>query len=108
MRKVQVGRDEWGEVRNDLDNISPVYQLISFCYCLIGSVQVSFTHRKDIPNLEQRRMATSRGAMDTTTSRDVWTSIEPLSRRVIVDNLDLHYKRLKRDCYTDTLISKVK
>ena len=36
------------------------------------------------------------------------TSTEPLSRRVRVDNLDLHCKRLKGKLYTDILISKVK
>ena len=38
MRKGQGSRDEWGEVGNELENISPVYQLISFCDFLFGSV----------------------------------------------------------------------
>ena len=48
MRNCQEIRDEWGEVGNELDNISPIYQLTYFCVGLIGSVQVSCTHRKDI------------------------------------------------------------
>ena len=55
MSKVQLRRGEWGEVGNELDNISPVYQLTLFYYYLIGSIQVSFTHRNDINELDQRR-----------------------------------------------------
>ena len=31
-------RDGWSEVGNELGNMSPVYQLTSFCACLIGFV----------------------------------------------------------------------
>ena len=53
MRKGQKIRDEWDEVVNELDNISTVYQLTSFCDNLIGSLQVSCTHRKYIDDIEQ-------------------------------------------------------
>ena len=50
-RKGQGIREKWGKLGNDLDNISPAYQLTSFCVRLIGSMQVSCTHRKDIDKL---------------------------------------------------------
>ena len=57
MRKGQGRRDEWGEVGNHLDNISPVYQLTSFCDRLIIFLRVDCTYRKNIDKLEQRRVA---------------------------------------------------
>ena len=51
MRKGQVIRDEWGEVGNELENISPVYQLAYFCDRLIGYVWVDCTHSEDIDKL---------------------------------------------------------
>ena len=55
MRNDQGRRDEWGEVGNELDNISPIYQLIPFCAYFIGSMRVACTHRKEIDELKQRR-----------------------------------------------------
>ena len=46
--------------------------------------------------------------MNTTNQRGVRTSTEPLSRRVIVDHLDIHRKRLNGTWCADKLISKVK
>ena len=54
MRQVQGRRDEWGDVGNELDKISPVYQLTYLCDCLIGSVQFYCTHKKEIYEIEQR------------------------------------------------------
>ena len=124
------GRDEWGEVGNELNHISLIYQLIPFCDRLIGSVQVSCTHSKDIDDIEQRKttqqvksnenqskvsdkefakkldvgLDTARDTMNKTTQRGVWTSAEPMSRMVRVDHLDLHLKRLKGTWYDDTFI----
>ena len=84
-------------------------------------MQVYFTYRKDVDELEQRSTAsqvnindphykvnaeyltnkrkvgleTTRDNFNATTQQDVQTSMEPLSRQVRVDNLDLHLKRLK-------------
>ena len=38
MRKGYVIRDEWGEIVNYMDDISPVYKLTSLCDCLVGFV----------------------------------------------------------------------
>ena len=46
--------------------------------------------------------------MKATTQKGMWTSTEPISRRVRVDHLDLHRNILKGNWYTDTLIYKVK
>ena len=51
MRKVRGRRDKWGEVGNELDNISPIYQITSLYDCLIGCVQVSCTRMKDIDDI---------------------------------------------------------
>ena len=61
-RKVQGRCNRWVDVGRNMDNISPVYNLTSFCdrlifsvlsFCdrLIGSVQVSCTYRKYINEL---------------------------------------------------------
>ena len=52
MSKGQGIRDEWGKVGNNMYNISPIYQITSFFDHLIGSMQVTCTHRKDIDKLE--------------------------------------------------------
>ena len=52
MRKGQVIRDESGELGNELDNVSPVYQLTSLSYTFIGSVLVSCTHSKVMDDIE--------------------------------------------------------
>ena len=104
-----------------MDNISPVYQLTSFYDSLISYVCFYCTHRKEIDESEKRRMAsqvkinerhsklsdeelarkcnvekeTERYTINATTQRGVWTSMEPMCRRVKVDHLDLHHNRLK-------------
>ena len=134
MSKVQGRSDGWSAVGNELDNISPVYQLTYFCECLVGSIQVACTNRKYIYEIEQRRTAsqfnsnerhlkvsyeelttkwnigleTARNTMNATAQQVVRTSMYPMHRKVRVDNLEIHQKRLKGTWYTDTLISKVK
>ena len=41
MRKDQGRRDKWGEIGNNMDSISLVYQIMYFCYHLIGSTRVA-------------------------------------------------------------------
>ena len=57
MRKGQGRSNGLGEGGNDLDNISPVHHLTSFCDHLIGSVKFSCAHRKDIDKLEHKMTA---------------------------------------------------
>jgi hypothetical protein len=37
-----------GEVEHELGNISPVYNVQSFCKCMLGAVNVATTYRRDI------------------------------------------------------------
>ena len=53
-------------------------------------------------------LETARETMNASTLRGVWTSMEPLSRRVGAYPLDIHRKRLKGNWYADTSISKFK
>ena len=45
--------------------------------------------------------------MSATTHRGMQTPEEPMYRRLRVDHLDIHCKRLNGTWYADTLISKV-
>ena len=51
MRRGQVRKDEWGEVGNELDNMSPVYQLTSFCDHLVCSMKFDCTQMKNIDEI---------------------------------------------------------
>ena len=53
-------------------------------------------------------LKTAEATMNCTTQRGVRTATRPLSRRVRVDHLDLHRKRLPGVWYCDTLLAKVK
>ena len=101
---------------------------------MIGAVNIACVYRADVDELEFKRrqasvmsnerhskvtpeelarkwnigLETARATMNVTTQRGIRTSTQPMSRRVRVDHLDLHRKRLKGLWYCDTIISKVK
>ena len=124
----------YGEVENELGKISPVYDPRSFCDRLISAVNIATTYREDIDKWNEDQkvssiisnerhskatpeelarkwnigLQTAKDTMRVTTQRGIRTAIHPMTRRVRVDHLNLHRRRLRGMWYTDTLLSKVK
>jgi len=114
--------------------ISPVLDEREFCRRLINAVRVA-SHNRTVEDAEEEQrkvsgvlsmdrhskitaeelsrkwnigLKTAEATMKCTTQRGVRTATRPLSRRVRVDHLDLHRKRLPGVWYCDPLLAKVK
>ena len=126
-----------GEVESTLGEISNTFHPQSFCDRLIGAVNIATTYRSDMDQQletekEQRRIGlisnerhskvtpeelarkwnigiqTAKDTLRVTTQRGVRTAVHPMTRRLRVDHLHLHRKRLAGTWYCDTLFSKTK
>ena len=126
--------EHYGETDIELGKISCMYDTKDFCDHLISAVNIAMTYRDDIDQWnEERRVSsiisneghskvtpeelaskwniglqTAKDTIHVTTQRGIRTPVHPMTRRVRVDHLNLHRKRLKGTWFTDTLLSKVK
>ena len=121
--------NRWGEVEQQLHCISPVYHHQTFCNKMIGAVRIATTYRKDMDALVNSILTTDRHSkvtpeelarkwnigidtakrtLEVTTQKGVRTAVQPMSRRVRVDHLDLHRPLMRGTWYADTLSAKVK
>ena len=121
MRKGEMHVAAWSKTESNLDDVSPIHNLTTFCDRLIGAVRVAFTHRDDVDEIEEKRkmsqaktndrhskitleeparkwnvgLETACDAMKATTHQGIQTATEPMLRCIPVDHLDSHQKRLK-------------
>ena len=100
----------------------------------IGSVKIASTYREDVDSWTENRkvssidsndrhsqigpeelarkwnvgIQTAKDTLEVTTQHGVFTAVQPMTRRLIVDHLHLYRPLLQGTWFVDTLMSKVK
>jgi hypothetical protein len=123
-----------GETDAELGKISRVYDEKEFRDGLISAVQIVTTYQEDVDEIKYKErvhgvitndrhskvtpeelsrkwnigLQTVKDTLKVTTQKGIRTAIHPMSQRVRVDHLHLHWQRLRGTWYTDMLLSKVK
>ena len=119
-----------GEVDRNLAGISSVFDEQTFCKRMINSVHVATDYREDIDSRNVNAMHSdnwhskvnaeelaqkwniglqaAKDTMQATTQHGIRTAIHPMTKRLRVDHLHLHRKRLPRMWHVNTVLSKVK
>ena len=119
--------ERYGEVETVLGDLSSTYNEQDFCKRLISKVQVATTyqdqqatcaavgtdrHSKVGPEELSRKwgvgLQTAKDTMKATTQAGIRTAVHPMNKRLRVDHLHLHRKRLHGNWFCDTVMSKVK
>ncbi|KAG7369925.1 reverse transcriptase RNA-dependent DNA polymerase [Nitzschia inconspicua] len=115
----------FGESDTVLSNISTTYNEQEMTHRLIGAVNIACADRRDVDSVmsndrhskitaeELARtwnigLQTAKDTMKATTQRGVRTSTRPMNKRVRVDHLDLHVRRMPGTWYCDTVLARVK
>ena len=124
----------FGQVNQQLMNISSTFNKRTFCKRLIGKVNIASTYREDVNGRTENRrvisidsndrhsqigteelarkwnvsIKTAKYTLDVTTQHGVCTVVQPTTRQLKVDHLHLHRPLLRGKWFVDTLMSKVK
>ena len=121
-------------MEHELSKILSVYNVKSFCNCLISSVRIATSDRSDIhdPDMDQKVSAVAsedchtrlmvkevvrlfntsidmvKATLEPMTQYGIRTAIHPMMHQLHVDHLNLHQPRLAGMWSLDTLMAKVK
>jgi hypothetical protein len=115
----------FGESDAVFSGVSTIYNEREMTHRLIGAVNVACADRRDVDAIMSNDrhskvtaedlvrtwnigLQTAKDTLKATTQRGVRTSTRPMSRRVRVDHMDLHVRRVPGSWYCDTVLARVK
>ena len=130
----QVDGEIHGKTDTQLGKISCAYNEREFHDGLVSTVQIAMIYQEDVDEIEYKQrvhgvitndihskvmpeelshkwnigLQTAKNMLRVTTQKGIHMAIHPMTRRVRVDHLHLHWQRLRGTWYTNTLLSKVK